>query len=184
MKLSVLVALLIALNRPAWPAAQSLGELARLEAERRKQVTPGKQFTDKDLRPEPKPSAAESRPVPSQVAPPSVETTRSASGDAPGASSTTPQNSARASEPRNEAYWRGRTRELRGHIERVRDEMTAVEGRLTELEGQAGASVGREREVLTAVLEKLRKDSHAFTEEFERLEQRARVAKVPADWLK
>jgi hypothetical protein len=179
---AALVAILLIGNFALESSAQSLGELARREEERRRQTTPGKQYTNADLpdtasatapavtQPDPGPAAA-------AAADPSPAKAADADADAP---------PARGREKRDETYWRTRARELRGHVQRTQTEIGSLEARLTELETQAATSPDalRERDVTAAHLRKLRQNLQSFGKEVERFEQRAHTDRVPADWIK
>jgi hypothetical protein len=162
-------------------SAQSLGELARREEERRRQITPGKQYTNADL-PQTQSATAPAVTQPdSGPAAPAIDPQPAKAADAH--EETAP---ARGREKRDETYWRARARELGGHVQRTQTEIGSLEARLAELETQAATSpdARRERDVTAAQLRKLRQNLLSFTKEVERFEQRARADRVPADWIK
>ena len=181
---AALVAMLLIGNFAVESSAQSLGELARREEERRRQTTAGKQYSNADL------PATDSATVPAVVPPdPGPATTAaapttSAPANGPGADADAP--SARGREKRDEKYWRARARELRGHVERTQAQIGLVQERLAELEARAATSpdARRESQVTGTHLRKLRQNLQSFAEEVERFEQRARADRVPADWIK
>jgi hypothetical protein len=180
---AALLAILFIGNFALDSSAQSLGELARKEEERRRQTTPGKQYTNADLpdtdsatapaviQPGPGPAAAAAASVD-----PSPVTAADAAEEAP---------PTRGREKRDETYWRARARELRGHVQRTQTEIGSLEARLTELETQAATSPAalRERDVTATHLRKLRQNLQSFGQEVDRFEQRARADRVPADWI-
>jgi hypothetical protein len=165
-------------------AAQSLGEIAKREADRRKQTAAGRLYTNSDVRPEAKPSVVQ---TPVAVA---ASLTAAApepaqpedKGSAAAAGTTADAAPVRAKEHRDETYWRTRARELRGHIQRLRDDVTAIETRQLELGEQPDAAP--EYEVATDALTKLRRNLDSFTGELARFEERARAANVPAEWIR
>ena len=180
---AALVAILLIGNFALESSAQSLGELARREEERRRQTPPGKQYTNADLPdtdratvpavipPEPGPAAPATAP-----ADPAAANGRDAEADAA---------SPRGREKRDEKYWRARASELRGHVQRTQTEIRSVEARLATLETRAATSDAlQERDVTATHLRKLRQNLQSFGEEVERFEQRARADRVPADWIK
>lgn len=178
---AALLAILCLVNFALESPAQSLGDLARKEEERRRQTTPGKQYTNADL---PDTESATAAPViqpgpgpadAASVDPPPVKAADAADAVPP----------ARGREKRDETYWRARARELRGHVQRTQTEIGSLEARLTELETQAATSPSalRERDVTATHLRKLRQNLQSFGQEVERFEQRARADRVPADWI-
>lgn len=167
-------------------SAQSLGDVARKEQERRKQTPPGKQYTNDNLRSEPKPSAPDAvRPIAGAPAK-AADAAKPTPVEAPSASSSAAENASAplVREKRDETHWRTRARELRGRVQQTRDEIASVEVRLADLDAQSGASVARERDVTAGALSKLRQNLQFFLAEVDRFEQRARSEKVPADWIK
>lgn len=181
-------------------AAQSLGDIARQEAERRKQATSGKQYTNDNLHPEPQPSSSGvPTPAPSTASTASVNAATTQPAPASDSKSAAPQNAADASknaappaqrgrEKRDETYWRARAGELRGRVQQVRQQIEAIQARVEELDTQlqAGAApaVGREREVAATTLGRLQRNLQSFIEEVQRFEQRAQLEKVPAEWIR
>lgn len=172
-------------------AAQSLDDIARREAERRKQTTPGKQYTNADLRADPQPAPSQTQAPPS-VAPASSSEAATSSPPAAAAGSPAPAAEATAvaagREKRDEGYWRTRARELRDRVQQLRDQIEALDARVAELDAQrqAGAapSVGREHDVAAATLGRLRRNLQSFSEEIQRFEERARLQNVPAEWIR
>jgi hypothetical protein len=184
MKPLVGIAAMLAILGCAEPgAAQSLAEIAKREAKRRKDIAPAKVYTNSDVRPEPRPSLVETpaavtpsvaAAVANEEEPPA--TSASAGGPTPDAAT------AKVKEPRDETYWRNRALELRGHIQRLRDDIAAVETRQLELAEEPDAAP--EYDVTTGALTKLRRNLDAFKGELARFEERARAARVPAEWLR
>ena len=200
-----IVLLLAVLAFPATLEAQSLGEVAVQEAQRRKRVTPGKHYTNDDLRPDSLPGAfvseqrtesevptAEATLVEAEVAP--ADVLPDPDSDLPdGWSPPSPvalgeAGVPRGREKRDETYWRTQARQLRGRVGRIGENISALEGRLADLDAEllAGASpaVRRERDVTARSLESLRQDLRFVTEELERFEQRARSSNVPPAWIR
>jgi hypothetical protein len=180
---AALAALLLVGHFALESSAQSLGELARREEERRRQTTSGKQYTNADL-PHSEgatvPAVIPADPAPAAPAAPADPATASRPETAADA------GTARGREKRDEKYWRARARELRGHVQRTQTEIASVEGRLAGLETRATTAPDalRERDVTSAHLRKLRQNLQSFGEEVARFEQRARADRVPADWIK
>lgn len=189
--LSLIMAVLVGPSGLEARAAQSLGEVARQEEARRKQITPGKKYTNENLPAVPTSSAPDVRPpggggMSSPVAADSAATAKSSrreSSPAPADGAATPK----AREKRDETYWRNRAGELRGVIEKVRQDITKVEARVKQLDHLQGTSrspaTARERDVAGGALDKLRQDLDLYMEEFKRFEEKARSAKVPPEWI-
>jgi hypothetical protein len=177
-----LLAILLIGNFADESSAQSLGELARREEERRRQTTPGKQYTNADL----PHTESESAPAVTQLDPASAAAAAPDPSPAKAPGADEDASPARGREKRDEQYWRGRARELRGHVQRTQTEIGSLEARLTELDTQAATSPDalRERDVTATHLRKLRQNLQSFGREVERFEQRARTDRVPADWIK
>ncbi len=179
--------------------AQSLGDVARRGAERQVQGEAGRAYTNTDLPPSDAPEpAAEPTPTPSP-APDSVEAnaeavTRAgaAAPDAPAPGDEAEPANAGGVEPvivqgrekRDERYWRGKARDLRGRLAAATANVTARRSRLREIAaGPRTPATVREREVIAASLDRLERDVRSHDGELTRFLERARVAKVPAEWI-
>jgi hypothetical protein len=168
-------------------SAQSLGDVARREAERRQQVTPGKAYTDGDLAPVD--AAAPPPHAPIQQSPASGGETPDAQ---PPSSQAAPGNNpgkepviAKGREKRDEQYWRKLMPELRGRVAKANTEVAAQEARLAEIDGgEQTAARLREREVVTESLSRAQRDARSLTEELTRFLTRAQMAKVPDEWIR
>ena len=119
-------------------SAQSLGDVARREAERRQQVTSGKVYTNGDLAP------VDPASTPPPQAP--VERVGATGGESPARSSQPPGSSTgkepgqgvhhvKGREKRDEHYWRTLIRGLRARVEKAKGEVAAQEARLAEIDG-------------------------------------------------
>lgn len=163
-------------------AAQSLGELGRREDARRKQVGRGKVLTDADLPSQAKPASGV--PIPATTTPKPVAVPAVAPGgdaNAQPATDAKPPESADVKDPRDETYWRAGARDLSQRLQRIRTDIAVVEERLAQLEGRSGAA--REYDVTKDALARLRQDLQFFSDERQRFEQKAQLAKVPLEWL-
>ncbi len=168
-------------------SAQSLGDVARREAERRQQVTSGKVYTNGDLAPvdpasTPPPQAPVEPSAPSggeSAAPSSAPTP--APGNNPDKESTV----VNGREQRDEHYWRTLIRGLRGRVDRANVEVAAQEARLMEIDGGPQTpATQRDREIVAATLSRAQRDARSLNEELKRTLTRAQNAKVPDEWIR
>jgi len=167
-------------------SAQSLGDVARREAERREQVSSGKVYTNGDLAPvdaaaapgpqtpvEPAPGVKPSEPPPATSPVP------------PGDSSGKEPVLIKGREKRDEQYWRTQIQAVRVKVQKANVEVRAQETRLAELDGgpQTPTSL-REREVVAASLVRAQRDARFIGEELTRWVTRAQMAKVPEESIR
>lgn len=186
---AVLVAALLTV--PAgWVHAQSLAEVAREEASRRKaQQQPAKVYTNDDLK------ADFSRPV-APAAPAAAEAAPGggAAAAAQPAGGTTPAAApgSEAAPAKDQAYWSGRMADARGQLERSRTFATALQSRIDALMTDfinrdnpvERAGIEQERIKALAELDRVRKEIEAQTKAIADIEDEARRAGVPAGWLR
>jgi hypothetical protein len=162
--------------------SQSLGQVAEQEASRRQRVAAGKQYTNDNLKPEAKPADAPPAAAPDVKA--AAAPTSGAPAAAPAAAAAAASEKSEkplVKEHRDEGYWRGRMRELRGHIANLQSEIKAMETRVETLGEQPGGA--GELSVTQNALSRLRANLQSFTQELEAFQARGRRANVPADWL-
>jgi hypothetical protein len=163
-------------------AAQSLGDVARREAERRQQVTSGKVYTNENL------EAVDSATPPASPVVPSPP----GSTDTPAASQAPPEKTEgkekvilNGREQRDEQHWRTTIRDLRARVERANASVAAHEARLAEIDrGPQTPTALREREVMSAELTRAQRDARFLTEELTRFLTRAQMSKVPEEWIR
>jgi gas vesicle protein len=172
-------------------AAQSLGDVARREEERRKAVkSGGKVYTNDEL-----------QPVPQPAAPPA------ASGDQAATAASTPVSGAPASESAasdkagakdkaatkdDEKTWRQRMADARDALERSKTFANALQNQLNSLvtdfvnrDDPAQRSViASQRDKVTAELERVKKEIDAQTKAISDIQEEARRAGVPAGWVR
>ena len=165
------------------PSAQSLGDVARQEEERRKEVKqPAKVYTNKDL-----------------GAPIQGGTPDSASPAAPGA---TPEASSAAAKPsddkagdgpvKGQAYWSKRKQNLQDALSRSRTQADAMQSRINQLAADfAGrddpiqrAGIERDRQRALGELAHLQQDIKDGQKAIADLDEEARKAGVPPGWLR
>jgi len=175
----------------AGPSAQGLGEVARKEAARRQQVAAGKKYTNEDL-PAPDTSAVTAA-VPAASAQPS----ETAPGPGEKADKAVPAEGAAGTgepaitpprEKRDEKYWRDRSAVLRVKLNEGQENVKALQQRLAQLDDAlkrgAGSSHTQEREVTQQALTGAQENHAHMKAEWARMEDRAKAANVPAEWLK
>jgi hypothetical protein len=173
---SAVVPVLVAILATSSPSAQSLGELAAKEARRRQEVGAGKRYTTEDL-----PVDSGSTPLQAMPAEQPEASKAPVPAEAP-AESTPAGETPPPKELRDEKYWRMRTAEIRTKIEQIRSQVTALDRRLKDLSSDSGTSP-TERDVAQRALARARQDAESMKGEWDRFEARARLNKVPADWL-
>jgi hypothetical protein len=177
---------LVATVLPAF--AQSLGEVARKEEERRKHIAaPAKVYTNNDL-------AA----VPESSAVPAPAPSTDAQASAPGASTSPDQDKAKEKEApakgpaKDQAYWAGRMMALQAQLDRdsilsdaLQTRVNALSADFVNRDDPAQRSViARNRDKAAAELIQLKqqviKDRKALAD----LDEEARRAGVPPGWLR
>ena len=168
--------------------AQSLGDVARREAERRKQVTSGRVYTDDDLASQGASALPES-PKPIDGSLESTEKTETLPPASQAQASANPSGTepviVKGREKRDEQYWRALARDLRGRAARAASDLAAREARIAEIDGSPQTpTLTRERELLAAGLPRLQRDARSLTEELTRFLTRAQMANVPDDWIR
>jgi hypothetical protein len=179
---------------PAYP--QSLGDVARREAERRKELarTAGRVYTNEDLGAVEapltlaQPSQAESA-IPTQeqgeASGEPTNTGPTVMEEDPVTHKINVRTAAPAREKRTEPYWRGRAKELRGRLAKSSADLAAAQSGLSALEGgpQTPATV-RERAVAAAMVERLQEEVRSQQLDVTKLQMQAEMNKVPAEWIR
>jgi len=184
MRVTVVAAALTFAVGAATPAsAQSLGDVARQESERRQQTQSGKTYTNEDL------DAVESSATPAPAAaapaaPPTTTTKPSGVVMQETGKGTININAPEAANNRDEKYWRKRSRDMRENIARVRANIAAAEQRLAKLE-QAPETPAtlRERQAAETALKQLRSEENMRNTDMAQLKTFAAGQKVPPEWL-
>jgi hypothetical protein len=175
-----LVTLLAGLVRPA--AAQSLADVSRREEERRKQSKEGKVYTNKDL-----------HPVSAVPAPPPAATgeTVAAAKEGGQAADAKPADSKPAGQ-KDEAFWRGRMKELRTELDRNKTYLDALQSRVNALntdfvnrdDPAQQAVIGADRQKALDELGRLKSTMAQTEKAIADLQEEARRANVPVGWLR
>lgn len=161
--------------------AQSLGELARKEAERRKSIrTPGKVYTSDDLR------AAPAPPVPVPAAP-SVSEPEPAAADGAPDGALPPEE-----DPRTPVYWQQRLAAERDALARAETFAEALQSRINALstdfvnrdDPAQRAIVGADRDKALAELDRVRQEIGQHQKAIAAIQEEGRRAGVPVGWLR
>lgn len=181
------------LSSTVWAQQQSLADVARREAERRKTVTtPGKVYTNDDVQ----------RPGPTGITAAAPATAKTAGVGAAG--SPTPATpapavgaAARASDTgndavRDEGWWRKQMSELTDQLNRSKLFGDALQSRINALWADFTARddpaqrtlIEKNRLDALAELERVKKEIAQFEESISELEETARKANVPPGWLR
>lgn len=165
----ILIVLVAALGPPALAGAQSLADVARVEATRRKAVAaPGRVYTNASLPAVPPPPPAVEAPA---IAPVEPET------DLPA-----PPTDVAGFDDRDEPYWRKKSNGIRRQLSQHRDDVSAL---LVSATAPVGGPAGQAERALTlTALAAAQADLSALEAEWLELEKEAQIAKVPAAWLR
>ena len=184
--------LLVGTNAAVAVHAQSLGEVARREVERRKEAAqaPGHVYTNENLAAEPSPSAPQSDPSPEatvEAATPS--TPASSSGmvvvENPETHRVNFRSTTTPPDNRDEAYWRGRAKDVRGRLARATADLEASQTRLAALDaGPQTPAAARERSIVAAIVKRLQSEMRHHHEGVAVLQTHAEMAKVSPEWIK
>jgi hypothetical protein len=164
-------------------SAQSLGDVARKEEERRKTVkSSGKVYTNDKLKPAPQPSA------------PPAGSTGQASTTSPAAGSTSPEPapSDADSAKGDEGTWRKRIADAREALQRSQTFADALQNQLNSLatdfvnrdDPVQRSAIAVNRDKVAAELERLKKEVAAQTKAISDIQDEARRAGVPAGWVR
>jgi hypothetical protein len=169
-------------------SAQSLGDVAKREEARRKQVTtPAKVYTNDDLRgdtsaPAPAPPAA-------QTPPPSGTPPAAPAADA---QSKGTDKAAADDAKKTEGYWKDRLAKARGDLDRAKTFAEALQSRINALttdfaarsDPAQRAQIGNDRQKALAELDRVKKEIEANTKAISDIQDEGRKAGVPAGWVR
>src|SRR5690349_16159621 len=169
-------------------SAQTLGDVAKREGARRKQVkTPAKVYTNEDLRGDARTAAP---------APASQGTTSNAAAPAASGESTQPKDADKQSvtdDPKKtEAYWKDRLTKARADLDRAKTFADALQSRINALttdftarsDPAQRAQIGNDRQKALAELDRVKKEIEANTKAIADIQEEARKAGVPAGWVR
>ena len=183
---SVAAVLMLIAFEAGTASAQSLGDVARQEAERRnQQAQTGKTYTNEDLDAV-APSETPATPAPATGPAPPITTTKPSGvviQEDP-TKGTLNINAPPTESNRDEQYWRRRSRDLRGRLAALKANVAATQKRLTALEnGPQTPAAARERTLTAATLSSLQSDLKLRNDDIAQLRTFAESQKVPPAWL-
>jgi hypothetical protein len=166
-------------------AAQSLGEVARKEEARRKTIkTPGRLYTNDDLRRFP----VSTEPAPPPPAPAAAEP--AAKPDKAGAPEKGEDTDLTVD--RGEAFWRKRMGDVRDQLERNKKALDTLQSRMDVLtqdfyareDGPERAAVWAQRAKVVEDFDRIQKDNAELERAIVRIQEEARRANVPPGWIR
>jgi hypothetical protein len=176
--------------------AQTLGELAKKEQERRKAAPPAaKTYTNEDLKKivlPPDPADASAKPADAKGDPAKPEDPAAAkTGDA-GKPADATADAAKAEPAKDEAYWRKRVTAAREELRRNQSFRDALQSRINGLSADFAsrddpyqrAQIADERQKALAELARVTKEIGDTTKVIGDIEEEARRAGVPPGWLR
>jgi hypothetical protein len=168
-------------------SAQTLGDVAKREEARRKQVkTPAKVYTNEDLRGDggaPTPAPASQAAAPNATSP---------AAPAAGAQAKDEDKAAVDDPKKTEAYWKDRLAKARGDLDRAKTFADALQSRINALttdfaarsDPAQRAQIGNDRQKALAELDRVKKEIEANTKAIADIQEEARKAGVPAGWVR
>ena len=174
---------------------QSLGDVARREAERRKDAsrTPGRVYTNGDLGPVEPPASTPLQPPPTDSAGPAEEPkeVRAEAGTGPTVMEEDPEThkvnirtTAPPREKRDEQYWRARAKDMRDRLAKATADLTAAQSSLAALDsGPKTPATARERSVVSAAVERLQSEVRYRQQDVTKMQMHAEMNKVPSAWI-
>jgi hypothetical protein len=196
-RLATILTGLIILGTATALCAQSLGDVARKEEERRKHQAPaGKVYTNKDLESVP-PSSVTPAPPDTKTS----DTDKSKDGKTADAADKTKDGVAKdgtakdakdKGDPKGQAYWSGRRRALQDALDRDTTYQDALQSRINALNTDfvnrddpvQRSTIDRDRQKALAELTRLKKQIQDDRQAIADLEEEARRAGVPPGWLR
>jgi hypothetical protein len=181
----VLMAIVLVTAMAGWGQAQSLADVAKAEAARRKSVdAPVKVYTNDDLRADFTRPAATPSPAP--------PTSPGAAPAAPAAAPNPATAAAPAGPVRDQAYWSTRMSEARATLARSQAFAQALQNRIDMLwtdfvnrgDPVQQRAIEQERNKALAELDALKKEIDENVRAISQIEDEARRAGVPVGWLR
>ena len=167
-------------------SAQSLGDIAKKEEARRKTVkSPGKVYTNQDLR-----ADTSSPPEPAPPASTAPDATQPGAPNAPAA--TQPPPAPADDQKKDEAYWKDRLTQARTALDRAKSFADALQSRINALTTDFAARsdpaqrsvIEQDRQKALAELDRVSKEIKDNTKAISDIQEEARKAGVPASWYR
>ena len=176
--------------------AQSLGDVARREAERRKDAsrTPGRVYTNEDvglaapaastpLPPAPTDSTGPAE-EPKEVTAETASTGPTVMEEDPETHKVNIRTTAPRREKRDEPYWRGRAKDVRDRLAKATADLTAAQSSLAALDGGPKTpATARERSVVSDAVERFQSEVRYRQQDVTKMQMHAEMNKVPAAWI-
>jgi len=172
----------------ALASAQSLGDIAKREEARRKQVkTPAKVYTNDDLRGDVVP------PVTNAPSTPASTPNQPQPAPTPAAGQPKEDNKSATEDPKKtEAYWKDRLTKARADLDRAKTFADALQSRINALttdfaarsDPAQRAQIGSDRQKALAELDRVKKEIEANTKAIADIQEEGRKAGVPAGWVR
>jgi hypothetical protein len=169
-------------------SAQSLGDVAKREEARRKDVkAPSKVYTNEDLRGDN--AAPVPAPPPGQPAASNPPQSPAPAADAPSKDGDKP---AANDVKKTEAFWKDRLAKARGDLDRAKTFADALQSRINALttdftsrsDPAQRAQIANDRQKALAELERVKKEIESNTKAIADLQEEGRKAGAPAGWLR
>lgn len=166
-------------------SAQSLGDVARKEAERRKTAPDAaKVYTGDTLRPDPSGSR---RPAPAQS-----EAEKPAPAAASGSGTSESESASSETPPKDEKYWRDRIQAERDALQRAQMFAEALESRVNALSTDFASrddpaqrsELSSNRQKALAEMERVKQEIQQHTKNIATIQEEGRRAGVPAGWVR
>jgi hypothetical protein len=194
----IVLSVLTACMRPLWAQAQSLGDLARQEEERRKTIkSAAKVYTNKDLGNAQPPPAARPSTVAEQGAAAGAAAALASVQNGSTVQTTIPAGQAADPEkdrgvPKDQAYWAGRMKELNSQLGRDETYESALQTQVNSLttdfinrdDPAQRATIEQNRQKALGELARLQKEVDQDKKAIADLEEEARRAGAPPGWLR
>jgi hypothetical protein len=176
--------------------SQSLGDVARREAERRREAsrTPGRVYTNGDLGPIEQPASTPLQPALTDTAPATEQPTevtgeRASTGptvteEDPETHKVNVRTTVPRREKRDEQYWRARAKDVRDRLAKATADLTAAQSSLAALDGGPKTpAAARERSVVSAAVERLQSEVRYRQQDVTKMQMHAEMNKVPGAWI-
>jgi hypothetical protein len=163
--------------------AQSLGEVARKEAERRKSIkASGKVYTNEDVRSEPTSAAPATPATPAPAPEADADTAPAAAAPKPGS----------VDDPKSEAYWKKRITTARDSLSRSQTFADALQTRINALSADfvnrddpaQRNVIAADRQKATDELARVKAEIAQYQKAIADIQDEARRANVPAGWVR